>query len=305
MNSEVSAEPLLQTMRLSSGVDLAFRTAGAEGRTAVLLLHGFPSSSRTFRQVIGPLSEVAYVVAPDLPGFGASDVLARPSFAAFTDCVEDLLGRLGVGRRFIYLHDFGAPVGLRLAMRSPDLVAGLIVQNANAHRSGLGPQWADTLAFWSAPNARNEAAATAHLTAEGVRDEYFANLPADVAARIAPESWIEDWRIMNLPGRMETQRALVADYASHVAQFDAIASYLDRRRPPALLLWGRHDPYFELAEAWSWLKALPRLEAHIFDGAHLLLETHPEEAGRLMRAFVTRHGQPEAEGPPRPEPGGP
>jgi pimeloyl-ACP methyl ester carboxylesterase len=289
MSSEVPAEPAIQTMHLAGGGELAFRTAGDSGRTALLLLHGFPSSSRTFRKVIGPLSQVAYVVAPDLPGFGASDVLPQASFAAFTECVEELLDRLGVRRRFIYLHDFGAPVGLQLAMRSPDLVAGLIVQNANAHRSGLGPQWADTMAFWSAPNPQNEAAATAHLTAEGVRNEYMAGVPADVAARIDPQGWVEDWRIMNLPGRMETQRALVADYGNHVAQFDAIAAYLDTYRPPAVLLWGRHDPYFEMAEVWSWLQALSRLEAHIFDGAHLLLETHPDEATRLIREFVARH----------------
>lgn len=276
-------------MRLDGGGELAFRAEGDDSRPALVLLHGFPSSSATFRQVIEPLSRLAYVVAPDLPGFGDSEVLARPSFSAFCDCVEDLLGRLGVRERFIYLHDFGAPVGLRLAMRAPDLVAGLIVQNANAHRSGLGPQWADTMEFWSAPNARNAAAATAHLTLDGLRDQYTAGLPADLAARVDPRTWAEDWRVMNRPGRMETQRALIADYASHVAGFADIATYLARRQPPALLLWGRHDPFFEVAEVLSWLAALERLEAHIFDAGHFLLETHADPAARLMGEFLVRY----------------
>lgn len=273
-------------MRLARGIDLAFRTAGDRTRPALVLLHGFPSSSRTFREVIGPLSRLAYVVAPDLPGFGASDVLEQVSFSAFGDCVEELLERLGVQERFIYLHDYGAPVGLHLAMRAPSQVQGLIIQNANAHRSGLGPQWADTMEFWSAPDARNAAAATAHLTADGVREQYVGGLPTEVAAHIDPRTWAEDWRVMGLPGRMDTQRALVADYAGHVARFDAIAAYLAAHQPPALLLWGRHDLFFDLAEVPSWLAALPRMEAHVFDAGHFLLETHADQATRLMGEFL-------------------
>jgi pimeloyl-ACP methyl ester carboxylesterase len=280
----------LQTTRLRRGTQLAFRTAGDPNRTALLLMHGDVGSSWLFRKVLRPLSEVAYVVAPDLPSFGASDPLPDASFEAFTDSVEELLEKLGVRRRFIYLHDYGSPVGLRLAMRAPELVAGLIVQNGNAHPTGIGPQWAKTQAFWLAPDAENEAAATAHLTAEGVRNVYVSGAPEDVAARIDPAGWTEDWRVMNLPGRMENRRALIADYASHVARFPDIAAYLKARRPPALLLWGRHDPYYDLAEVWSWLEALPRMEAHIFDGTHTLLETHADEAARLMKAFVARHG---------------
>jgi pimeloyl-ACP methyl ester carboxylesterase len=275
-------------MRLACGVDLAFRTAGDSSGTALVLLHGFPSSSRTFRDVIEPLSQFAFVVAPDLPGFGASDVLARPSFSAFADAIEELLVRLEVRDRFIYLHDYGAPVGFQLAMRAPDRVSGLIIQNANAHRSGFGPQWADTLAFWSAPNAKNEAAATAHLTPGGVRDQYVASVPADVAIRIDPQNWVEDWRVMSLPGRIDAQRALVADYASYVARFDEIAKYLATHQPPALMLWGRHDAFFDLAEVGSWLAALPRMEAHIFDAAHFLLETHADQATRFMGEFLAR-----------------
>jgi pimeloyl-ACP methyl ester carboxylesterase len=275
-----------QRLRLSGGSELSFITGGDPSSPPVLLLHGFPSSARTFLHVVPELSKVARVIAPDLPGFGESDVLAEPTFAAFGAAITELLERLAIGPRHIYLHDFGAPVGLHIAMQSPENVLGLIVQNANAHRTGLGPQWGATERYWSQPTAANEAAATAHLTLEGTRDQYVAGLPSEVAARIPATTWQEDWRVMNLPGRMATQRALIADYAHHVARFSVIADYLARWQPPSLLLWGRHDAFFDLGETLSWMQALPRMEAHIFDGGHFLLETHASEAAALMVSFI-------------------
>jgi pimeloyl-ACP methyl ester carboxylesterase len=241
-----------------------------------------------FRDVIPALSAAAYVIAPDLPGFGESDVLPSPSFPAQGQAILELLDQLAVGARYIYLHDYGAPVGLHIAMQAPEQVLGLIVQNANAHRTGLGPQWKGTQAYWSQPTPENEAAATAHLTFEGTRDTYIAGAPADVVARMSPEIWEEDWRVMNLPGRMDTQRALIKDYGKYVEQFDAIADYLARHQPPALLIWGRHDPFFDLPEVLSWMQALPRMEAHVFDAGHKLLETHAAAATALMFEFIER-----------------
>ena len=275
-----------QRVRLSSGTELSFITAGEVSRPAVLLLHGFPGSASYFREVIPALSRVAHIIAPDLPGFGESDVLSEVSFAAFGLAVSELLERLSIGPRYIYLHDFGAPVGLQIAMQAPERVLGLIVQNANVHRAGLGPQWEQTMAFWAHPNAENEAAATAHLTLEGTRDQYLAGVPRDVTASIAPARWEEDWRVMCLPGRLDAQRALIADYARHVGRFDAIAEYLARWHPPALLLWGRHDVFFDLAETVSWMQALPRMEAHVLDAGHLLLETHSAAAAPLLHDFI-------------------
>lgn len=277
-----------QRFRLSTGTELAFVTAGETGRAAVLLLHGFPNSASMFRAVIPALSQVAHVIAPDLPGFGESDVLPAPSFAAFGAAVSELLDHLRVGPRFVYLHDFGAPVGLHIAMQAPDQVLGLIVQNANAHRSGHGPGWVGTQAYWADPSPENAAAATAHLTFEGMRAQYVAGVPADIAARIPAARWQEDWRIMCLPGRLATQRALIADYGHYVARFDAVAGYLRQWQPPALMLWGRHDAFFDLAETLSWMRALPRMEAHILDGGHMLLETHAAAAVPPMRDFVSR-----------------
>ncbi|MGF6228861.1 pimeloyl-ACP methyl ester carboxylesterase [Inquilinus ginsengisoli] len=280
-----------QRLRLSGGTELSFITAGEASRPAVLLLHGFPNAARMFLEVMPELTQAAYVIAPDLPGFGESDVLPAPSFPAFGRAIAELLDRLSVGPRYVYLHDFGAPVGFHIAMQAPEKVLGLIIQNANAHRSGFGPGWAGTLAYWSDPSPENAAAATAHLSFEGIRDQYIAGVPPEVAARIPAERWEEDWRVMCLPGRMETQRALVADYANHTARFDAIAEFLARRQPPALMLWGRHDAFFDLAETLSWMQALPRMEAHIFDAGHLLLETHAAEAAPLMLDFIGHTGR--------------
>jgi pimeloyl-ACP methyl ester carboxylesterase len=277
-----------QRLRLSGGTDLSFITAGDTSNPAVLLLHGFPGSLGYFREIVPALSRVAYVIAPDLPGFGESDVLPAPTFRAFGEAIAELLERLAVGRRYIYLHDFGAPVGFHIAMQAPERVVALIVQNANAHRTGLGPPWDPVIAYWTHPDAKNEAAATAHLTFEGVRNGYLGGMPPDVAARVPAESWEEDWRVMQLPGRMKTQRALVADYGNYVARFGAIADYLARWQPPALMFWARHDPFFDLAETLSWMRALPRMEAHILDAGHKLLETHSAAAIPLMLDFIRR-----------------
>jgi pimeloyl-ACP methyl ester carboxylesterase len=277
-----------QRLRLSGGTELSFIRAGEASKPAVLLLHGTPNSARMFRDVVPPLAQVAYVIAPDLPGHGESDVLPAVSFPAIGQAISELLDRLAIGPRFIYLHDWGTPVGLQIAMQAPRQVLGLIVQNANANRTGWGPGWAATRAYWSQPNAENEAAATAHLTLEGTRDTYISGVPSDVAERIPAERWEEDWRVMNLPGRLDTQRALIADYAHYASRFNAIAKYLERCQPPALMVWGRHDIYFQLAEVLSWMRALPRMEAHVLDAGHLLLETHAAAAVSLMLDFIRR-----------------
>jgi pimeloyl-ACP methyl ester carboxylesterase len=275
-------------LRLSNGPELSFLTIGSPAHPSILLLHGFPSSSRTFRYVLPKLSRAAFLIVPDLPGFGESDVLTAPSFPAFGQAIFELLEFLSVGPRYIYLHDFGAPVGFEVAMRAPDQVLGLIIQNANAHDTGQGESWGGTKAFWENPTPENQAKATAHLTYQGTRDQYVANVPADIAKRIPPESWEQDWRVMQLSGRMETQRALIADYGRYSATFPAIATYLAAHQPPALMMWGRHDAFFELKETLSWMEALPRMEAHILDAGHFLLETHAEVATQLMLGFLER-----------------
>ncbi|HVJ63318.1 MAG TPA: alpha/beta hydrolase, partial [Tahibacter sp.] len=254
----------------------------------VLLLHGIPSSADVFRGIVDELAKVAYVIAPDMPGAGESEPLPDTTFAAFADAIADLLAYLRVGPRYLYLHDFGAPVGFHLAMREPDLVRGLIVQNANAHRTGFSAQWDPVEDYWAHPTARKEAEVTQHLSAQGTRDQYYKGVPDDVTAKIDPTMWEEDWRVMSMPGRLDAQRAMLRDYGRYVARFDALKSYLEKHQPPALMVWGRHDIYFDIAETVSWMQDLPRMECHVLDGGHLLLETHAAEAAALMAAFVAR-----------------
>lgn len=280
-------KPRLQRLEVD-GTELAVRLAGDREKPALLLIHGFPSSSATFRQVVGPLSRDCFVIAPDLPGFGGSAPIGQPSFSRFADIVQRLLAQLGVNTFHLYLHDFGAAVGLHLATRAPEAVRSLVIQNANAHESGMGPQWAATRAYWHDPTPQREAEATAHLTFEGTRGQYVGGVPKDIAERMDPSLWQEDWRVMSLPGRLDMHRALVLDYRNHHARFGEIARYLERWQPPALMLWGRHDVFFDIEEALSWMKALPRMEAHILDGPHFLLETHAAECAALMREFVRR-----------------
>lgn len=279
--------PELQKFKLGAG-ELAVRLLGDPQKPALLLIHGFPSSSQSFRRLMGPLARQCFVVAPDLPGFGGSEPIAQPSFAGFADMIDELLAALGVASFHLYLHDFGAAVGLFLATRAPQRIRSLIVQNANAHESGMGPQWAATRTFWEAPTPAREAAATAHLIYEGVRAQYVGNVPQEIAGRIDPALWEEDWRIMSLPGRLPLQRALVFDYRNHVARFREINVYLTQWQPPALMLWGRHDIFFDIDETLSWMKVLPRMEGHILDGPHFLLETHAGECVALMGNFLAR-----------------
>ncbi len=270
------------------GVEMAVRLAGDPDKPKLLLVHGLPNSSKYFRNVIEPLSRDCYVIAPDLPGFGDSEPVERPSFARFADMLEALLARLGAASFHLYLHDFGAAAGFHLVTDAPHRIRGLIIQNANAHESGMGSQWMPVRAYWADPTPEREAEATSFLTLEGTRSQYVGGVPGDIAARIDPRLWEEDWRVLSLPGRIETQRALVLDNRSHVARFGEIANYFARWQPPALMLWGRHDIFFDLEETLSWMKALPRMEAHILDGPHLQLETHPAECAALMSAFINR-----------------
>lgn len=277
-----------QRISLAGGTALSFFTAGEASKPAVLLLHGTPNSARMFRDVMPALAQTAYVIAPDLPGHGESDVLPAVTFSAIGQAIAELLERLDIGPRFIHLHDWGAPVGLHIAMQAPEQVLGLIVQNANAHQTGWGPGWEEMRAYWSQPNATHEAAVTAHLTLNGTRDTYLSGVPSEVAGQIPAEHWEEDWRVMNRPGHLETQRALIMDYGRYAERFDAIAAYLERWQPPALMVWGRHDIYFEVAEVLSWMRALPRMEAHVLDTGHLLFETHAAPAVSLMIDFIER-----------------
>ncbi|MBL1078257.1 alpha/beta hydrolase [Nocardia sp. 2] len=272
------------------GLEIFYRETGTPDQPCVLLLHGFPSSSHTFRNVLAPLGEVSRVIAPDLPGFGFSSAPDPEkweyTYAHQADAIETLLDRIGVDKFFVYLHDYGAPVGYHLATRHPERVLGLIVQNGNAHEEGLGPQWDTSRDFWADPSEENRARLPEWLNFEGTRYQYLEGLPDRVLPYQSPEPWHLDWERMTRPGVIDAHFRLFQDYATHVARFDELADYHRTWKPPCLVLWGRHDPFFDLAEIMGYARTVDQLEIHVFDGGHLLLETHAPECAAAMREFV-------------------
>lgn len=280
-----------RTVRVD-GVDLFCREAGQPGAPGLLLLHGQPSSSYSFRDVISPLAEVAHVVAPDLPGFGFTEAPDDYpyTFDAMARTVDALTLEIGLERFFLYVHDFGAPVAYYLALARPERVLGLIIQNGNAHEEGLGPNWEPSKAYWADPTAENRARLPEWLNFEGVRHTYDGDIPDRLKPWFAPEGWHLDWERMSRPGRVEIQFRIFEDYGRYVARFPEISAYHRAHQPPALMIWGRHDPYFEIEEVLAYARELDRLDMHIYDGAHLLLETHHQECAALMRAFILNVG---------------
>lgn len=270
------------------GVNVFYREAGRPDAPGVLLLHGQPSSSYSFREVIAPLAEVARVVAPDLPGFGFTEAPDdyEYTFETMARTIDALTREIGVEQFFLYVHDFGAPVAYYLALARPDRVLGLIIQNGSAHEEGMGPAWDASKAYWADPTPENRTKLPEWLHFDGVRHTYVGDIPERLRPRFAPEGWHLDWERMSRPGRVEIQFRIFVDYGRYVARFPEISAYHREHQPPALLLWGRHDPYFEIEEILAYARELDRLDMHIYDGAHLLLETHHQECAALMREFI-------------------
>lgn len=279
------------------GVDLFYREAGERGAPGLLLLHGQPCSSFYFRNILGPLSEVAHVVAPDLPGFGFTEAPTDYpyTFDAMAEAIDSLLREVGMERFFLYVHDFGSAVAYLLARKYPERVLGLIVQNGNAHEEGLGEPWNLVKSYWSDPTPENLKKMPEWLNFEGVKHTYVGDIPERLVPLVAPDGWHLDWERMSQPGRIDMQLRIFSDYSTHVASFPACEAYHREHQPRTLLLWGRHDPYYDIAEADAYGRDIERIDMHFFDGTHLLLETHHEECARMMRDFivdVTRSSQP-------------
>lgn len=275
----------------AAGLDLFVREAGERHLPTVLLLHGFPSSSHAFRNLMPRLADAAHVVAPDMPGFGFSEAPSPERYAYTFEniaaTIDALSDSLALEKVFLYFHDFGAPVAYHIALRAPERVLGLIVQNANAHDEGLGAAWSSSKAYWADPSEENRAKLPDWLNFEGVRDEYVGGIPARLQPLFPPECWHLDWQRMSRPGNLEIQFNLFEDYRNHVARFPDITRYHREHQPPCLVLWGRHDSYFELEEIMAYARELDRLEMHVFDGAHFLLETHDQECANAIRAFIS------------------
>lgn len=229
------------------GVDMYFREAGSHDAPGLLLLHGDLASSFSFRNVMGPLGDVARVVAPDMPGFGGRTEVPDDyelSFANISTTIDRFTQAIGLDEVVLYIHDYGSAVAYGLALARPERVLGLIIQNGNAHPEGLGEQWDDTKAYWADPTPENRAKLPDWLTADGLRAEYLGGLPERTQPLVAREMWELDWERLRRRGQRDRQFRLFEAYAAHVARFDEIAAFHREHQPPALLLWGRHDPYY-------------------------------------------------------------
>ena len=274
-----------------AGLDIFFREAGAEDAPAVVLLHGFPSSSHMYRNLIPALADRYRVIAPDLPGFGLSAMPPRADFAyrfaAFADVIDELLARLGAERYALYVMDYGAPVGFRLALKHPDRVSALVIQNGNAYEAGMGDFWASTRALWADNSAANRNAMLPFLALEGTRFQYVTGV-RDVT-RLDPAAWIHDQYFLDRPGNADIQLDIIHDYQSNVALYPDIHRYFRDYQPPALILWGVNDPIFLPAGAEAFLRDLPRAELHRFDTGHFALEDKAGDMIPLMRQFLERH----------------
>ena len=272
----------------ADGLIVFYREAGPPDKPGVLLLHGFPSSSHSFRNVMSPLAAMARVVAPDIPGFGLTEAPDdyNYTFETMARSIDAFTEAIGLERFFLYVHDFGAPIAYHLALAHPDRVLGLIVQNGNAHEEGLGEAWGAAKTYWADPTPENRAALPDWLTFEGTRDQYLAGASEGLSPLFAPDSWYLDWERMSRPGALDVQFRIFTDYAQHVARFPHIAAYHREHQPPTLLLWGRRDPYFQVDEVLAYSRELDRLDIHIWDGTHFLLETHHQECAALMGEFI-------------------
>lgn len=273
----------------AGGANLFYREAGVADAPALLLLHGFPSSSHIFRNIIEPLAEVARVVAPDLPGFGFTEVPDDYDyrFENIGRTIEAFTEAVGIGRFFLYVHDFGAPVAYHLALAHPDRIRGLIVQNGSAHAEGHGASWDGVRDYLENPTPEKRAALPEWMNFEGVRDQYAGEgIPARVKPLFAPEYWHLDWERLRRPGLTDIQFRIFTDYAWHMRRFAEISAYHRAHQPPALVLWGRHDRYYAIEEVLAYHRELDRLAIHIFDSGHQLLETHSPECAALIREFI-------------------
>ena len=272
------------------GNQVFYRKAGEETSPTILLLHGFPTSSHMFRDLIPALADHYHLVAPDLPGFGFSDAPNRKTFSYTFDhlakVIDGFIQAIGLDRYAIYAFDYGAPVGFRLAVAHPERITAVISQNGNAYKEGLSQGWNPIQKYWNEPTQANRAALRDFLTPEATKSQYLYGVQ-DVT-RVAPESYQLDSALLARPGNDEIQLDLFLDYASNVALYPQFQGYFRTRRPPLLAVWGKSDPFFLPQGAEAFKCDNPDAEVHFYDTGHFALETHAEEIAGAIDDFLGR-----------------
>ena len=272
------------------GIKIFYREAGSKTAPTILLLHGFPTSSHMFRTLIPALADRYHVVAPDLPGFGFSDAPDRKRFRYTFENLAKVIGSftqtIGLDRFAIYVFDYGAPVGLRLALAHPERITAIISQNGNAYEEGLSQGWNPIQKYWKEPTAANRAALRDFLTPEATKSQYLYGVQD--TALVAPESYELDSALLARPGNDEIQLDLFLDYASNVALYPKFQEYFRTKRPPLLAVWGNSDPFFLPPGAEAFKRDNPTAEVNFYDAGHFALETHAEQIASAIRDFLGR-----------------
>ena len=274
------------------GLKLFYREAGPVDAPVILLLHGFPSSSHMFRDLMPRLAARFRLIAPDLPGFGRSELPSRERFRYSFAHLAEVIGRftevIGVPRFAIYIFDYGAPTGLRLALAHPERIAAIITQNGNAYEEGLSDGWNPIRAYWQEPSPANRATLRGMLTEETTRWQYVHGVSD--ASLVSPDGYSLDSFYLARPGVDEIQLDLFGDYQSNVALYPAFQRYFREHKPRLLAVWGKHDPFFLPAGAEAYRRDLPDAEIRFFDTGHFALETHAPEIAEAITTFLTRRG---------------
>jgi len=277
----------------AEGVKVFYRAAGDPSAPVVLLLHGFPTSSFMFRELIPRLADQFRVIAPDLPGFGFTEVPEERkytySFDALARTIEAFTDALGLNRYAIYVFDYGAPTGFRLAMARPERVTAIVSQNGNAYEAGLGDAWAPIRKYWAEPTAENREVIRQNvLTLEGTRWQYTHGVANPES--VAPESYTLDVALLERKGNKDIQLDLFLDYASNVKLYPKFQEYFRKSQPPLLAIWGKHDPFFIPAGAEAYKKDLPNAKVQFLDTGHFATETHVVEIAAAIREFLETTG---------------
>ncbi len=273
------------------GIKVFYREAGDPSRPAVLLLHGFPSAGHMFRDLIPELSDHYHVVAPDLPGFGMTEQPGRDQFAYTFENIAGVVSRfteiVGLETFAIYVFDYSAPVGFRVAVRHPDRITAIITQNGNTYLEGVSEAFAPVQAYWNEPTPARRDALRGFLAPQTTLFQYTHGV-ADPSL-VSPDGRNLDDFYLARPGNDEIQLDLLLDYRSNVALYDTIQAYLRAHQPPVLAVWGRNDPFFIPPGAEAFKRDVPSAEVRFVDSGHFALETHAAEIGAAMRAFLARH----------------
>jgi pimeloyl-ACP methyl ester carboxylesterase len=267
-----------------------YREAGAPGAPKLLLLHGFPSAGHMFRDLIPLLADRFHIVAPDLPGFGQSDMPSPSQFKYTFDNIARVIDRftevVGFDRFAVYVFDYGAPTGFRLAAWHPERITGIISQNGNAYREGLSDGWNPIRAYWEDPSAANRNALRTFLAPETTRWQYTHGVPD--SAVVSPDGMSLDNFYLARAGADEVQLDLFGDYKSNITLYPAFQDYFRMHKPRFLAVWGKHDPFFLPAGANAFKRDIPQADIRFFDTGHFALETHAEPIALAMREFLSR-----------------